>query len=163
MPTETIQPAAEGYVRDWVILAGSGKVVAVQAPDDDDTSAIRGLPGIICDQAYTLTSNAIPVGAVINSVSVYTRCARYASASTIATGLYLSGVLSSGPDQALPVAYTSYTDVISRPGGGAWAVSDLASVQVVIQQKTANRSRCTSLWVIVNYTPPPSAFFHLFP
>jgi len=153
MPTETIQVAAVTTPDQWTLGAGADKVVAVNGPDDDDTSYIY------CStsgrwETYSLAANAIPVGATINSVSVVSRGYK-SSGSTArwAVGVLLGGSSTFGLTH-FPASYTSYTETLARPGGGTWSVADLASVEVLVRFYNSGTIRVTSLWVSVDYTPP---------
>jgi len=54
--------------------------------------------------------------------------------------------------------YYDFTDTLPRPGGGDWNLSDLSSLQIGVQSTNAVAKRLTSLWTIVNFTPPGLMF-----
>lgn len=153
MPTESIQAHLVTAPNTWLLGAGANKVVAVNSPDDDDTSYIRGYSGFPNEQ-YSLAANTIPPGSTVNSVNVYHRGKRETSSGKWRARLYISGVYADGLDRN-PSSYTTYNETITRPGGGVWALADIASLEVAVQDRgTGGYSRVTTLFVIVDYTPP---------
>ena len=58
--------------------------------------------------------------------------------------------------------WLTFSEVLAKPGGGAWAVADLNNLQVAIGLEVPNppnNAYCTQVCVEVNYTPPPVAGF----
>jgi len=156
MATEALNVNAVTAPDQWALGAGANKVVAVNSPDNADTSYISSTT--LLTEQYSLAASTIPAGSTITSVSGEMRI-RYSAGSgkTIRVNLILGANTSNGPTHASPAAYTTYTDAIARPGGGAWQLADLASLQVAIQQTQSGSGtvqRCTTLRVIVDYTPP---------
>ncbi|GAJ05957.1 unnamed protein product, partial [marine sediment metagenome] len=51
--------------------------------------------------------------------------------------------------------WLTFSEVLDRPGGGAWAVADLNNLQVAIglEVPAANNAYCTQVYVEVDYTP----------
>jgi hypothetical protein len=166
LPTATIQVAAVTSPDQWTLWTGADKVVAVNAPDDDSTTLIyANFVGL--GQRYSLAANTIPSGSVINSVSVYTRISGFGPPiGSVFASLVLGVAVSNGPTNVptgLPPVWDSFTDLIARPGGGSWSLSDFSTLQVQVTAP-ANQPACTSLWVSVDYTPPANTgdFFKLF-
>ena len=162
MAIEVIKVAAVTSPNLWVLGAGANKVVAVNAPSDDDASYIYDNVRS-SGQQYSLVSTSIPVGSTINSVSVFSRCRKTTGSGVWDVVLRLGAASTTGPSHGALSTYSEYTDALARPGGGIWALSDFSTLEVKIVSFVAGSARCTSLWLIVDYTPPPSAFFHLFP
>lgn len=160
MPIATIQVAAVTAPDLWTLGAGADKVIAVNAPHDDDTSYIRASGAAGTREQYSLGTHVIPTGSTIQSVSTMARVRAESSVRSFRTVLVLGANSSFGGPHAEGTSYSSRTDVISRPGGGSWAFSDLNSLQIGIElvaTPTVAR-RCTSLWLIVDYTPPGMMF-----
>jgi hypothetical protein len=63
----------------------------------------------------------------------------------------------------ISTSYTTYSDTMTRPGGGSWGLTDFAQL-IIYGMFTIATGRCTSLWLSVDYTPPPSTgnFFEMF-
>jgi len=164
--TATIQVAAVTSPDQWTLGAGADKVVAVNSPNDNDTSYIACSVADDIEQ-YSIASNSIPVGSSINSASVYTRCKSMAGGTTRwVVGLKLAGTTSLSGYALAGYSYADNTTLVSRPGGGNWNLSDLTTLEVLIKFRfdATRHMRCTSLWLIVDYSPPPSAgnFFEVF-
>lgn len=161
MPTATIQVAAVTAPDQWLLGAGANKVVAVNAPTDDAASYIR-TPSNQYRQKYSLAANAIPPAAIINSISVFSRVMKEGGVAQLwNTSLHLGAASANGTVHEAVTSYVwvEYTDVISRPGGGGWTIGDITSLEVSIFSAFCNyQERCTSLWLIVDYTPPGLMF-----
>jgi hypothetical protein len=155
LPTVTIQVASVTAPDQWTLGAGANKVVAVNSPSDDATSYIYVAASTKYEQ-YSLAASMIPGGSTINSVSVFSRCMRGGATNSLwRVGLVLGANFSESDSHTAPSAWVEYTDVLARPGGGAWSTADLASLEVYVRSgATANQLDCTSLWLIVDYTPP---------
>lgn len=164
MATETIQVAAVTSPDQWTLGAGADKVMAVNSPSDDNASYIVGTSTLI-GQQYSLSPNTIPPGSSINSVSALARCRRVTNSAGYRITFALGGSTTLGPNHLCASTYTDVTDALTRPGGGNWTPVDLSTLEVQIYRVggVGVSVHCTSLWVIVDYTPPPSAMFLLFP
>jgi len=151
---DTIQVAAlvPGY-DDWILGAGADKVVAVNGPDDDDATYINGVaPGAL--ERYLLASHAIPAGSTINIVSVRDRTRYYQGGPpTHRVGVALGEDVVESGFIGITNVYQDFTTPLTRPGGGDWTLGDLDTVGVYVK-RTTGYPRVTSLWVIVDYTPP---------
>ena len=164
MPTATIQVAAVTSPDQWLLVAGADKVAAVNSPDDSDTSCLNTSTGGTYGQQYSLAANSIPSGSTINSVSIYSRARVEASSANMSVRLSLGA--NDGPSftRNYTTSYASYTDASTRPGGGTWTKTDIDNLEVEVYASVGSiRRRITSLWVIVDYTPPKAAMFLLFP
>jgi hypothetical protein len=153
MPTATIQVAAVTSPDQWSLGAGANKVVAVNGPDDDDASYIYTTYTNYYQQ-YSLAAHSIPSGSAINSISIYSRCKKVSGSAAWYTYLWLGAASATYGPHTMQLTYTNFTDLTPRPGGGAWAFSDLASLEVSIRHVASGNGYCTSLWLIVDYTPP---------
>jgi hypothetical protein len=158
MPTTQIEVAATTSPDLWPLGAGTSKVLAVNTPDDDDSSYIESIGGMGDKQQFSLSASGIHAGSTINTVSVYTRAKNVAGYCYIVPYLYLTGSSIDGATLVIP-AYTWQSDLseIARPGGGAWSISDLTSLEVGILNGYANNCRLSTLAVVVDWTPgtPP--------
>jgi len=108
--------------------------------------------------AYTLSSSGIPSDSIINNVTVYFRIRTNLKAGTA----YCTPYLRLGTDETTGTQrtegdadWTTFNEVLSRPGGGDWQYSDLEDLQVVVGLRTTSeyQSWCTQVYVVVNYTP----------
>lgn len=158
--TIDIQAIATSTPDDWAFFQGLNKVQAVNSPDDDDTSWIFS-NGSNNQQQYYLDTNSIPPGSTINSVSIRSRSRdNVPNNQTFHCSLILGINSSDGPVHATgQTGYSTFTDTIARPGGGAWSLLDLTTLEERITTDNANSSNIllTSLWLIVDYTPPAQA------
>jgi len=128
------------------------------SPDDITTYVYVSSQTSQLKDAYNLQDGSIPSDAIINSVTVYFRF-RSTSAGTIA---YCQPFLRLGADETtgterseVAVAWTTFSETLTRPGGGSWMLSDISSLQVAIGLKQANannEAQCTQVYVGVNYT-----------
>jgi len=159
--TEILDPAAEGFYTGWTLGAGPDKVAAVLRPDDEDTSYIE-TPGPDTKQSFQLTPSSIPPGSTINSVQVTHRAKRITGGCNDYNFLRLGGTNSEGPAHALTSSYVNYSDIIPRPGGGAWSTADLATLEVGIRGYNPQTRRATTLYITVDYTPPAAAAGNMF-
>lgn len=167
MAQHTFEVGAVGNYDAWALGAGGDKVVAVNSPDDDDTTYISELNNTD-RESYTLDLTGKPAMATITQVDILMRArGTNASAGQIIGFLRLGGT---DADQASNAFGTSYADFewtnISRPGGGSWTPSDLDTLEVgaiknVDTTGGGNTGRVTTLQVRVTYTPPVGGFMFL--
>ena len=149
--TESIQAAAVGFYDDWNLEAGADKVTAINSPDDDATSYIDlNYNG---SESYTLAASTIPVGSVINSVSVSMRLGDIWGAHNVRALLRLAGTDVLGTLYT-PTGWQTFVEALTRPGGGAWTLSDLATLEIGIHGGAAGWMACSTIFAIVDYTPP---------
>lgn len=112
---------------------------------------------------YNLTLNGLNEQSIITTVNVYYRF----RSSTAATNVYLTPRLRLGSDITAGTekthtgdTWTTYNETLARPGGGTWAASDLADLQVGIGIKKAPAAasvQCTQVYVAVTYNLTASA------
>jgi len=161
MATETLRPNGNGT---YTALDGT-YVDWDEETANDDTDYVY-LPNGVSEtrsDSSNLQDTSIPAGSTISEVRVYCRV-RCVTVGTInqyhCPFLYLSGSLSWGTQNAMPLAWTSYNEAISRPGGGSWQVSDLNSLEVGLRiipgsfKSTYYGGRCTQIYVVVTYVAP---------
>jgi len=143
---------------EWELYAGADKTSAVNSPDDDDTSDIRGPVGSPPEQQrYSLAASAIPAGSTINTVSVSTRAKSSGAEGGLIQGLELGG----NTTESAPIVtgggsvWATTATALARPGGGAWTLADLASLEVYIKAITGSTyTYVTTIFVEISYTPP---------
>ena len=165
MDVATIQVAAVTSPDQWTLGAGASKVAAVLSPDDDDTSYITSTV-INNEQRFSLASNPIPIGSTISQVRCFSRTKRGGSSNgAMRVGVFLGASSYYSEDSTAPSVYLSRQQIMTRPGGGHWTPIDFNALEVSTQLRSYTRLvRCTSLWLIVDYTPPANTgdFFKLF-
>ena len=123
---------------------------------DSDTTYLRRSGAWVWD-AYNLATPSLPAGVEITSLQVYMVVrAEVANTANYRSGLRLSGVESLGESHTdSTITYHTFTDTISRPGGGDWSEGDLTDLQVLLGlSSTGQVPRCTQIYVIVNYQYP---------
>lgn len=155
MPTEILEvDGINSSYDNWTLAAGSTKVVAVQTPDDDSTSYINSGTTISTLQRYTLASPVdIQSGDTINSVTVYFRHIRLSTpAGNIRALVYLGGAQTASTTITTGGSWTTSSEALARPGGGSWAYSDLANLEVAVQNGQTRDVGCTTLYVEIDYT-----------
>jgi hypothetical protein len=157
MPTATIQVAAVTAPDQWTLGAGANKVVAVNGPDDDNASYIWATTAGLSEQ-YALSSHIIPLGSTINLVSTSRRIIRVGGgAAAVRLDLKLGGNTTTGTTVPATPTWATFTETMLRPGGGLWSPSDFASLEMLLVKVYSSQANCTSLWLIVDYTPPSAA------
>jgi hypothetical protein len=125
----------------------------VASPDNDSTKVGVNGSGSGTDY-YALTGEgSIPSDAIINYVQVVMRDLGTVGYGSHFARLRLNSNYTEGTSRC-PSSWTTYTETLSRPGGGSWSYSDLANLQVgcyVVGSSGSNY--VTQLYVVVNYTP----------
>lgn len=156
MATETLDVSSVGNYDDWYLQAGADKVVAVNQPDDNDTSYLRVTGTPPKRQSFLLEASAIPVGSTINSVTVYARCESWDYPDS---PMFLFLRLGSTDNDAADIApgymtWANYNNTIGRPGGGSWTLSDLATLEVGVGfgAGDAPGGCSTTLYAVIDYT-----------
>lgn len=165
MAIEIIRPEADGSASDWSVFpSGGGDYTGVdEVTKDDDTSYIYRSGGAVqvVDGLFT-GSDSIPVGAVINSVTVKYYQKRSASnAPTSQPIIKLSGGSIDRTSSEETVNVGNY-DTLSahtyntKPGGGAWTLADVQSMEFGVASvgngSLKTNLRITQLWLEVDYT-----------
>lgn len=136
MAVEILYPNGSGDYSDWTASAGNAWdcVDDTSGSPDDDSTYISKLIDAAYTSAYNLTAPSVIVsGDTINSITVYFRAKVTGSTGNVKPGLVRASSLTTGTSTALSTSYATYSEVISRPGGGSWVFSDLADLQVAIQ------------------------------
>jgi hypothetical protein len=158
MATEILRPDGDGdysNIEDrypWTDY--HYEVVDEEAPDDAG-SFLTMYSTTEQKDAYTLQATSIPSGSTINSVKVYFRIWELQYQASFRPYLRLGSnetagteVSTNGNDE-----WATHSEVLSRPGGGSWQVSDLNSLQVAIGLKEVTSDPyCTQVYVEVDYT-----------
>jgi hypothetical protein len=157
VPTEIIECASVGNYDQWALGAGGDKVVAVNSPHDDNTSFISEHTSGQ-KQSYAIDSMAGDADEII-SVSPFFRAAGVGTnPKSMRALLRLGGSDSVGPTKTTTdTPFTDYQDAVSRPGGGDWAVADIASLEIGVEQTATSdpeSNRCTTIRVTVSYQEP---------
>lgn len=131
------------------------------SPDDASTYLYSNWscnePGNI-QEGYALSDPGSQLG-TINSVTVtgrFRETSGTCSSECPKLGLRLGSTNSWSSTIWTTTSWANYTVTISRPGGGSWAWSDLADMQVILQLGRLGAScyeNVTQIYVTVNYTP----------
>ena len=102
---------------------------------------------------YTTPGHGSATG-TINSVTVNIRCAQTSgSGSSAQTYLKLGSNAFSGASWTVPTAYTTNSNIFTRPGGGSWSWTDIDNLQcgVNLNRVSGSTVTCTLVWVVVNF------------
>ena len=162
MVTATLEAASIGTYDQWSLLAGANKIVAVNSPDDDATSYIQETTNGECESYYLATPPAMA------ELTTVTHRMRVKDPSGDADYCVFNGRLRITPNATVGTnrnsanSYTTYTEVLGRPGGGSWSPADLSSLQVEIcfvSSSPPNTLQCTTLNVDIDYVPPAGGTF----
>ena len=157
MATETL--LLDGVVSgsdNWTLVAGASKVAACQSPDDDSSSYIQSGTSAGTAQRFTLADPAeIGSSDTINAVTLRIRHQRGSTpAGTIRGVIYLGGAQSAGTTATTSASWVDQSDSFSsRPGGGAWTLADLSSLEVAVQNGLARNVYCSTVEIVVDFTP----------
>ena len=160
--TYNLIPNAAGYATALTPSTGDNYACVDDTPGapDDDTTYVHYLTTPMAYDYYNLTTTTLPEGAIIDSLSVYSR---FRSSDQnypcdFRTGLRLNstdslGTLHEGPANE---SWQNYNDTITRPGGGSWVGDDFDDLQVIVGIAGGGSAagRCTQAYVIINYHIP---------
>ena len=165
MPQETLEVTAVSTPNNWGLGAGADKVVAVNSPDDADTSYINATALGAAQQQYAVANtSALQAGDTVNFVRIRKRMAKAVPSHNVgafATAV-LGGSTSNGATVTPAITYADTDDdFATKPGGGAWAKADVDAVEIRLTElsdpELGNGTiKCTTFKVIVDYTPAPS-------
>lgn len=123
------------------------------ATPDDAATYVFSLNAVQEKDAYALTDSGISEG-TINSVTVHFRCRRSDYGATAQPFLRLGTDETAGTEILLRLAYTSYSEVLAKPGGGNWSWANIDALQVCIGLKIVlGTTYCTQIYIAVNYKP----------
>ena len=158
MATVILRPVAAGNYTQWngVFPALSNHFAVVdEVSQNGDTDYIFGSTVATLRDSFTLESWS-PGSVTITQVKVYFWSKRMDTNPQVTPFLRLGGIDSDGtivsPDT---LAYTEYSEAISRPGGGSWQVSDFSTLQVGVIYSNAAKTaglRVTQIYIEVTYT-----------
>jgi len=124
---------------------------------DDTTTYVSTTLGTQQKDAYTLPNPSLT--GTINSVKVYFRAGGINDKPhDYQPFLRLGEVETAGTVQTHSLAaFTTYNQILARPGGGDWTWTDINDLQVAIGLTDTGPGNpiCTQVYVEVDYTPPP--------
>ncbi|MDD5095166.1 MAG: hypothetical protein PHV74_12445 [Dehalococcoidia bacterium] len=155
----TLRPNAAGYTTNLTAQPAVANYLNVDEASTDDYSTYvhTGSTSVVTD-SYSLDNGTIPADATISSVTVYYRITNTYSASGGSSQpfLYLGGNTSLGTSANIVNSFTTKSEIITRPGGGSWAVADIASLEAGIKLSAMGGfdSLCTQIYVVVTYSYP---------
>lgn len=160
--TVTVRPSDVGDATGLTVVGAATNWQAVDDdPSDDDTSYVAsdGNSDTYQEDLYNVSDITSAPGK-INSVTVYInakaeQAPTQASAYTI---IKISGTTDYGTAQTLTVSYAQYsTPYTTNPSDGSeWTWADVNNLQAGVglrRAKPGKESRCTQVWVVVDYTP----------
>jgi hypothetical protein len=156
MSLETLQPDAIGPIDQWTLGAGSKKQVAVQLPDDDDTTYISEMVAGQIQEFEVDNPSDILFADTISSVTLHYR-ARFVAgtAERVIPGLRVGGgTLDEGASQILTGSYVNYSDTFAlNPDSANWSLADLNSLRIRVRYVSGTAQiRVTTLRAEVQYT-----------
>ena len=150
----TLYPVADVSNGIATVVGASAHWQAVSDYAAADTAAyVQSTSAGAFTDYYTSQAHGSATG-TINSVTANIRCLQTGTTGTAQTYLRLNGVGVSGAAWTVPSAYTSHSNILSRPGSGSWSWTDIDSLQSGV---TLNRTgaattiRCTLVWVVVDF------------
>jgi len=159
MATEILRPNADG---DYTNIASPvGAHWSRVDEETPDLTAVYTSNTMQEKDSYELEASSIPADATINSVTIY-----FASWTGNWSGAYiqpflrLSGIETDGTEVIMPNDWPVpdiLSEELSKPGGGDWAVSDLADLQVAIGIRANGDGVPTdpfldTVWVVIDYS-----------
>ena len=166
----TLRPNAAGdytYISSQEPSSGAHWEKVDEATADGISTYVYTYSDTQLKDAYALQNHTSETG-TINSVTVYF-CFRR---NTTATGLaYCQPFLRLGTSETTgtelslnSVSWTTYSEILARPGGGSWTWTNIDNLQVCIGLRDTGGpsggtkyAQCTQVYVVVDYTPPITA------
>jgi hypothetical protein len=123
--------------------------------DDGATTQVHTVSAVQQKDAYNLAYSATLDDNWINSVKVYFICYGSDATETAQPFLRLGTDETTGTEVNLTNAWTEYSEVLARPGGGTWKPSDIEDLQACIglKQSGGDIARCTQIYIEVSYSP----------
>ena len=151
MATEVCAMAATGTPNSWNLGAGASKVVAVAAPDDDDTTYINSGTVDETEQRFTVSPSAIQVGDTITQIDIAARNLRDHGSNPLFVLGYSFTPNGGGTQTGESTDITStLTDTYTHSGlSVVWG----SSLVVWIRNTLARNMRCSTLQITLTYTP----------
>lgn len=157
----TAEVEAAASPNSWTLFAGANKVVAVNTPDDGDTSAIDSTTTNATQQRYDVSAIAERTE-TIDFVRIRARCRSTAGGGSFAdffTTIIPTLASEAGTVHTATETYADYdSDFAIDPGTlGGWAWSRLVPLQVEVENDVVvlpgsdGNVRCTSLTVEVHF------------
>lgn len=153
MATQNIACGAIGANDSWTLAAGATKVAAVAAPDDDDTTRLTDATSGH-KQSFTLDSHTIPAGSKINSISLVFKAKSANGLSKNYRGFFLLGGNTTNGTLRNNTTYNTFTESIARPGGGSYALIDLSTLEIGMDNQGTDGKTVTTLYVTVDFSVP---------
>lgn len=163
MATEILRPNGAGFITELTAngAATNWECVDEASHDSNTTYVSNNSSGITKKDLYTINANSIGVSDTINSVTLYIICRCTATGRLIVNTGYRyireNGVSTVGGSNSLTTSYASYsTTWNTKPSNGsAWTKTDIDNLQIGVQLLVsgATESRCTQVYVVVDYTP----------
>ncbi len=148
-----VLPATDvGSSNNWSAIGTSNKVVAV-AVNDGTTTYIQSSTTVPTVQQFQLTDpKYIQPGDPISSVTLRSTAQRSGSGSTsFRTAVVLGATASYGTSRGVGSSFADYEDEFgSRPGSGAWTLTDVQNVQMRIEN-TSRSVDCTKFDAYVTF------------
>lgn len=152
--TANLTPNGAGYITGIANVFGASThweaVDDNPASPDDATTYVYTTNTSYETDAYTLTAPGLGNVDIVE-VNVIYRWDEVADPGYVKPGLRLDGTNQLGTGVNSGGNWATGNQTISRPGGGDWAVSDLADLEVIAQLKGSGESRLTMIYVEVVY------------
>lgn len=155
MATETLQASGVGTTyNEWTKMNAVFPELDVNQPDDDATSYITSNRSANRLQMFSTNTPSIPSGSIINSITVFGRCQAAAANGgfKLRQGKGASQIASGTTHTATATWMTFSSAFTTKPDGTAWTVADLVDLEFGIENTTTNHVRCTTLYVVIDYT-----------
>ena len=152
--TEVLQCNSVGTYDQYFFWGKANKVLAVNAPDDDNGSGIGAYIVTSGRQSFLLAASSLPSGTTINSVTIRSRITQSPNLSTYQPFLRLGGVEVYGPSQTPSNVWETRLDTISRPGGSSWTVADLATLEIGYWCDSGDYLWVCTAEAVIDYSAP---------
>lgn len=134
----------------WATTVGASRAIAVALPNDEETSYVAGT-GLAVFTADV--SNPSLAGVTVTNVQVVTRGRTVGIIDNMLVEASIDGFTTTSSH--LHPFDTTYSDIslsmLTKPGGGAWAIGDIDNLQVRVTTPDITEGRITTLYVNVHY------------
>jgi len=159
--TITIRPGAVGDETNLTPYPNTGEANwedVDEATSDDDEAYVEGGGGAYVTDLYALGDTTVSGKGKINSVTVYINCRGTAEGVGARTRIKTNAVAYDGTEITLTISYatysTAYTTNPQTTNEWTWAEINALQAGVGLKKPTGGAtSRCTQVWVVVDYTP----------